>query len=67
VIAVVSGLATSAAAQAPVKVPRDFALRLRFGCAMADTIDTFRGEYVRDIGPQYAIQRTWLSFSGKHR
>ena len=65
-----AGVAAVGVAAAPpvTKAPRDFALRLRFGCSfLSDAIDTFRGEYVRDIGPQYAIQRTWLSFSGKEK
>ena len=31
-------------------VPGDFALRLKFGVCTTDVIDTFKGEYVRDLG-----------------
>ena len=31
-------------------VPGDFSLRLEFGICTTDVIDTFKGEYVRDLG-----------------
>lgn len=37
-------------AVAPSKAPKDFALRLEFGCAGRDIADTMAGTYVRTMG-----------------
>ena len=43
-------------AQAPTKAPRDFSLRLEFGCSGPDIVDTSAATYVREMsrGPQTA-------------
>jgi len=52
---------------APARPPKDFAVRLSFGCATMDVIDTFKHQYIREVGPQYWGASTWFSFSRKEK
>jgi hypothetical protein len=50
---VLAGLLISLSSGAGAQVmntPEDFGLRLEFGCGPMDVIDTFKGEFVRDLG-----------------
>jgi hypothetical protein len=57
----VSGVVGAGGSANPV-LPQDFAIRLEWGVCFTDVADTFKGEYVRDLGSGNRVTaQIWLS------
>jgi len=50
-VVLLGGVAPSTAAGLDQAAPADFAIRFEYGLCTTDVFDTFKGEFIRDMGP----------------